>query len=123
MLGVRSAYKDEIARLKGEVEREQKDHQLTIDTFRQQERIWQQKNEEVAAEARVDAIGEAKKDAAQSCLWFAEMIESQNDISGQTENWSDFHRGQAYAARQLADALRAATLEQLKEKGRKHGEV
>lgn len=27
---------------------------------------------------------------------------------GQTENWSDFHRGQHYAAKQLADAFRVA---------------
>jgi len=56
--------KQALMELKGEVEREQKDHQLTIDTFRQQERIWQQKNEEVAADARADAIGECVKVAA-----------------------------------------------------------
>lgn len=51
-------WKKEIASLQfrlSEVERERdaekKDHQLTIDTFRQQERIWQQKHDDFIAEA------------------------------------------------------------------------
>jgi hypothetical protein len=50
----------------------------------------------------------ATSNAVQTCLRYAEMIESQNDINPQVENWSDAHYGQVYAAKQLA-AMFAAT--------------
>ena len=37
---------------------------------------------------------------------YAEGVESQNDVSRPVENWSDFHRGQVHAAKEIAAALR-----------------
>lgn len=42
---------EENQRLKVSHTAEQKDHQLTIDTFRQQEKIWQQKHDEFISDA------------------------------------------------------------------------
>lgn len=47
---IESAMRKTIERLQGELAAEQKDHQLTVDTFRQQERIWDQKFKESETE-------------------------------------------------------------------------
>lgn len=76
---------------RNEIKREHKDHQLTIDTFRQQEKIWKQKTAETVADFRSQVVSRCKEVAAEHKL-------NGDRVSGGEEI-------AAYARRDLANGL------------------
>lgn len=55
---------------RNEIKRGHKDHQLTIDTFRQQEKIWKQKTAETVADFRSQVVSKCKEAAGDPRMSF-----------------------------------------------------